>query len=63
MKKPITIKEVSQRTGLSAYAVRDNIRHLLRLLSIEERIKVLEHMLFCREMRNRKVVVDEVEVG
>jgi hypothetical protein len=54
MTKPITIKEVSKRVGVSECAVKDNVVNLLVVLPVRERVAVMEYMLYCKRMRNRK---------
>jgi len=44
MQKPLTIKEVAERIGVSEGAVRHNIEALLAVLPLRQRILVLEHL-------------------
>lgn len=47
----LTIKEIAKRTGLSEYAVRANVVTLFEVLPVEERVRVMEYMLRCRQHR------------
>jgi len=57
MEKLITIKEVSRKTKVSECAIRNSVADLLALLPVKERVAVMEYMLYCRELKHRKVVV------
>lgn len=59
MPELITIKKVSEKTDVSQCAVRQNVVALLEVLEVEERVEVLEFMVFCKELRHRRVEQDE----
>jgi hypothetical protein len=48
MHKHMTIKEVAHKSGVSDCAVKDNIEVLLPLLPIEDRVLVMEYMVYSR---------------
>jgi len=52
----LTVKRIAAATGVSQYAVRDNVKKMLKLLPIEERVLVLEHMLKCRQLKHSKKI-------
>lgn len=59
MQELITIKKVSEKTDVSQCAVRQNVVALLEVLEVEERVEVLEFMVFCKELRHRSIEQDE----
>lgn len=58
MARRITIKLVAVTTGVSASAVKNNVENLLRALPMDQRIEVMEYMMYCKENRNVK---EEIE--
>jgi len=58
MARRITIKLVAATTGVSASAVKNNVENLLRALPVDQRIEVMEYMMYCKENRNVK---EEIE--
>jgi hypothetical protein len=52
--KPITIKEVAKRTGVSQYAIKRSVVDLLSCLPVRDRVAVMEHMFYCKKIRNRR---------
>lgn len=54
MRRLLTIKEVARKTGASEYAIKNGVVDLLPLLPMKDQTKVMEHMLECKQLRNRK---------
>lgn len=52
--KPITIKEVSRKTGVSEWAIKKNVVDLLAVMPVGERVEVMEHMLYCKRLKSGK---------
>lgn len=63
MQELITIKRVAEKTDVSQCAVRQNVVALLEVLEIEQKVEVLEFMVFCKDMRHRSIEQDEVYGG
>jgi len=59
--KPITIKEVSRKTGVSEWAVKKNVVDLLTVMPVGERVEVMEHMLYCKQLKNRRNTIESLE--
>ena len=59
MPELITIKKVAEKTQVSQCAVRQNVVQLLEVLEVEERVEVMEYMLYCKELRHRRIEQDE----
>jgi len=59
--KPITIKEVAEKTGVSEWAVKKNVVDLLAAMSVKERVEVMEHMLACKQLKNRRETIEPLE--
>lgn len=55
----MTIKRVAEKTGTSQCAVKENVKVLLEVLEVEERIEVMEYMLYCKKLRHRRVELYE----
>lgn len=59
MPKPMTIKEVAQKIGVSFDTVKSNIVDLLELLPVKDRMAVLEYMAYCQQLRRGQGTVQE----
>lgn len=59
--KPLTIKEVSIKTGVSEWAVKKNVVDLLGVMPVGERVEVMEHMLYCKQLKNRRETIEPLE--
>lgn len=51
----LTIVRVAKATGQSSHGIKENVVNLLKTLSIEERVLVLEHMVKSKEKRQQKL--------
>jgi len=56
------MKEIARRTGVSPSTVRDNVLNLMGALPVRERVVVMEHMAYCRDLRNWKKRGDEMKM-
>ncbi len=59
MQKLVTIKEVARKLGISEYAVKKNVENLLPLLPMDERLGVMEYLLYCKRRRHGKESIQE----
>jgi len=57
MQKPLTIKDVATKTGVSEFAIKDNAIDLLAVLPVQERIMVMEYMLYCKQHKHEKEAI------
>lgn len=55
----MTIKEVAEKTGVSALTVKKNIGDLLTVLPVRKRVAVLEFMIYCKKIRHRRGFIQE----
>lgn len=63
MQKPMTIKAIAQKIGVSEGAVKNNIVDLLAALPIEKRVVVLEYMLHCKRFKHQVSRKNKTEVN
>jgi hypothetical protein len=59
MEKRLTIKAVAQATGVSQHAIRDNVERLLSTLPLEDRMIVMEYMVYCKSLKSRREPSDD----
>lgn len=50
--KPMTIKEVARKAGVSECAVKKGVVDLLAILPMKKRVMVMEYLLYCKQLKS-----------